>query len=79
MKRRSSRGFARAFSDSGSGISRVKFTHREARRDIPRDVAHGPLHNLRVTPTPIEDNELRLDLTYEEAKARELGFTVGFG
>jgi outer membrane protein assembly factor BamA len=39
----------------------------------------GLFANLRVTPTPIEDNQLRLDLTYEEAKARELGFNVGFG
>ncbi|HEX8312651.1 MAG TPA: outer membrane protein assembly factor BamA [Chthoniobacteraceae bacterium] len=39
----------------------------------------GLFSNLRVTPTPIEDNKLRLDLTYEEAKARELGFNIGFG
>jgi outer membrane protein assembly factor BamA len=39
----------------------------------------GLFTNLRVSPTPIEDNRLRLDLTYEEAKARELGFSIGFG
>ena len=38
----------------------------------------GLFTNLRIAPTPIEGKQLRLDLTYEEAKARELGFQIGF-
>jgi outer membrane protein assembly factor BamA len=36
----------------------------------------GLFTNLRVTPTPIEDNQLRLDLTYEEARRGSLGLTL---
>jgi outer membrane protein assembly complex protein YaeT len=39
----------------------------------------GLFSNFRVATTPIEDNQLRLDITYEEAKARELGFNIGYG
>ncbi len=39
----------------------------------------GLFENLRVTPTPVEGNEIRLDLTATEAKAKEIGFTVGAG
>ena len=39
----------------------------------------GLFENLRVSLTPVAGNELQLDLTATEAKARELGFTVGAG
>jgi outer membrane protein insertion porin family len=39
----------------------------------------GLFENLRVTPTPIEGNTIRLDLTESEAKSKELGFTLGYG
>ncbi len=39
----------------------------------------GLFKNLRVSPAPIAGNKLRLDLTVEEAKAREVGATIGAG
>lgn len=39
----------------------------------------GLFSNLRYTPTALPDNTVRLDFTFEEAKAREVGFTVGYG
>lgn len=48
----------------------------EAYREMLRT---GLFENLRVTLTPTVGNELQLDLTATEAKARELGFTLGAG
>ena len=39
----------------------------------------GLFENLRVTPTPLDDNTIRLDLTESEAKSKELGFSGGYG
>ncbi len=39
----------------------------------------GLFKNLRVNSLPQEDDTIRLDLTVEEAKAKELGFTIGAG
>ena len=39
----------------------------------------GLFENLRVTPTPVAGDRVRLDFTVSEAKAKELGFTLGFG
>ena len=39
----------------------------------------GLFTNLRVSPTPDGPDELRLDVTVQEAKAREVGFTIGAG
>ena len=39
----------------------------------------GLFENLRVTPTPIAGDEVRLDFTAAEAKAKEVGFTIGYG
>jgi outer membrane protein assembly factor BamA len=39
----------------------------------------GLFENLRVTPTPVEGDTIRLDLTESEAKSKELGFTGGYG
>ena len=39
----------------------------------------GLFENLRVTPTPLAGDEIRLDFTISEAKAKELGFNLGFG
>ena len=39
----------------------------------------GLFKNLRISPTPIEGDRLRIDLTAEEAKAREIGATIGAG
>ena len=39
----------------------------------------GLFENLRLTPTPIEGDQIRLDFTTAEAKAKELGFTIGYG
>ena len=39
----------------------------------------GLFENLRVTPTPIAGDRIRLDFTTSEAKAKELGFTLGYG
>jgi len=39
----------------------------------------GLFSNLRYTPTELPDNTVRLDFTFQEAKAREVGFTLGYG
>ena len=39
----------------------------------------GLFENLRVTPTPLAGDEIRLDFTVSEAKAKELGFNLGYG
>lgn len=39
----------------------------------------GLFDNLRVSLKPNANHELDMDLTATEAKARELGFTIGFG
>jgi outer membrane protein insertion porin family len=39
----------------------------------------GLFNVLRVTPQPQEDNTLRLDIDVKEAKAREVGFSLGYG
>lgn len=39
----------------------------------------GLFSNLRFTPTALPDDTVRLDFLVEEAKAREVGFTIGFG
>ncbi len=39
----------------------------------------GLFKNLRISPTPINGDRLRIDLTVEEAKAREIGATIGAG
>jgi outer membrane protein assembly complex protein YaeT len=48
----------------------------EAYREMLRT---GLFENLRVSLKPAGDNELQLDLTATEAKAREIGFTIGAG
>jgi outer membrane protein assembly complex protein YaeT len=45
-----------------------------------REMLHtGLFENLRVTLQPQPNNDLNIDLTANEAKARELGFTLGYG
>src|SRR3954462_13200340 len=39
----------------------------------------GLFENLRVSLNPVPGDELQLDLTATEAKAKEIGFTVGAG
>ena len=39
----------------------------------------GLFRNLRINSVPQEDDTIRLDLTVEEAKAKELGFSIGAG
>lgn len=39
----------------------------------------GLFKNLRISQTPVGESKLRLDLTAEEAKSRELGATIGAG
>ena len=38
----------------------------------------GLFRNLKVATVPLPTNEVRVDLTGEEAKAKEIGFSVGF-
>ena len=38
----------------------------------------GLFESLRVTPTPLGGDLVRLDFTFAEAKAKELGFNLGF-
>ena len=39
----------------------------------------GLFHNLRINTVPLEETgEVRIDLTAEEAKAKEIGFSLGF-
>jgi outer membrane protein assembly complex protein YaeT len=51
---------------------KVDETYRELLRS-------GLFANLRYNPTELPDHTVRLDFTFEEAKAREVGFTLGFG
>ena len=39
----------------------------------------GLFKNLRISPKPVGKDTLELDLAVEEAKAREVGFTIGAG
>ncbi|MDQ3415346.1 MAG: BamA/TamA family outer membrane protein, partial [Verrucomicrobiota bacterium] len=39
----------------------------------------GLFNIVRINPTPVHGNELRLDITVEEAKPQELGFYIGYG
>jgi outer membrane protein insertion porin family len=39
----------------------------------------GLFNLLQIKPTPIPGNLLRLDITAEEAKSKEFGFSVGYG
>ncbi len=39
----------------------------------------GLFENLRMSLTPVNGDELQLDLTASEAKAKEIGFTLGAG
>jgi outer membrane protein insertion porin family len=51
---------------------KVDETYRELLRS-------GLFSNLRFNPTELPDNTVRLDFRFEEAKAREVGFTLGYG
>jgi outer membrane protein insertion porin family len=51
---------------------KIDETYRELLRS-------GLFSNLRFNPTALPDHTVRLDFTFEEAKAREVGFTLGFG
>jgi outer membrane protein insertion porin family len=42
-------------------------------------MASGIFDSLRLTPLPQSDHTLRLDVEATEAKARELGFSLGYG
>ena len=45
-----------------------------------RELTRTGLFNIvRINPTPVNDNELRLDITVEEAKPQEFGFYIGYG
>ncbi|HEY3663053.1 MAG TPA: BamA/TamA family outer membrane protein [Chthoniobacterales bacterium] len=39
----------------------------------------GLFNILKVNPTPVDGNQLRLDVTVEEAKPQEFGFSIGYG
>ncbi len=39
----------------------------------------GLFNNLQIKPTPVGNNQLRLDITAEEAKSKEVGFSLGYG
>ena len=39
----------------------------------------GLFENLRVTPVPVARDAIRLDFTISEAKAKEVGFNIGYG
>lgn len=39
----------------------------------------GLFSNLRYNPTALPDHTVRLDFSFEEAKSREVGFTLGYG
>jgi outer membrane protein insertion porin family len=52
----------------------------EALDTVFRDMMRtGLFRNLRINSTAVPGNQVKLDLTYEEARARELGFSIGFG
>ncbi len=45
-----------------------------------RELTRTGLFNIvRINPTPVNGNELRLDITVEEAKPQEFGFYIGYG
>ncbi len=45
-----------------------------------RELTRTGLFNIvRINPTPVHGNELRLDITVEEAKPQEFGFYIGYG
>lgn len=45
-----------------------------------RELMRTSLFNiLQIRPTPVEGNRLRLDITVEEAKSQEFGFSIGYG
>jgi outer membrane protein insertion porin family len=39
----------------------------------------GLFNMLRISPTPVDGDTLRLDIAAEEAKSKQLGFLVGYG
>jgi outer membrane protein insertion porin family len=39
----------------------------------------GLFNILQIKPVPVDENELRLDISAEEAKSKEFGFAVGYG
>ena len=45
-----------------------------------RELTRTGLFNIvRINPTPVNGNQLRLDINVEEAKPREFGLSVGYG
>lgn len=45
-----------------------------------RELTRTGLFNIvRINPTPVNGNELRLDINVEEAKPQEFGFSLGYG
>jgi outer membrane protein assembly complex protein YaeT len=45
-----------------------------------REIMRTGLFNvLQIKPTPIGGNQLRLDISAEEAKSKEFGFSIGYG
>ena len=45
-----------------------------------RELMRTSLFNiLQINPTPVEGNQLRLDINVEEAKPQEFGFSIGYG
>ncbi|MEO8045412.1 MAG: BamA/TamA family outer membrane protein [Spartobacteria bacterium] len=45
-----------------------------------RELTRTGLFNIvRINPTPVNGNELRLDINVEEAKPQEFGFSIGYG
>jgi outer membrane protein assembly factor BamA len=52
----------------------------EVLEDRFRELMRTGLFNvLQIKPTPVNGNELRLDISAEEAKSKELGFSLGYG
>jgi len=39
----------------------------------------GLFNLLRISPTPVDGDSLRLDIAAEEAKSKQLGLLVGYG
>ncbi len=66
---------------------RNRFTSLEGKTYSPdvidekfRELMRTGLFNiLQINPVPVGDNQLRLDIAAEEAKAKEFGFSVGYG
>ena len=64
-----------------------RFAHLKGQRYDPEKLDEtfremlrtGLFKNLRISHTPVDQDKLRIDLTVEEAKARELGATIGAG